>query len=285
MPRLYRNIRATRVRIDLLGEGGGTDPADTHSTARADARADYLAVEEPLQIRVNDTNFMTTMRTPGADFELAAGLLFAEGVIERPSQVSTMRYCRGAPAPGAPNSYNVLDVAVEGAAHLPEHRGLTSSACGLCGTEDAWELARRGPFRVTPTSPTASGIARMPEALRGGQGLFRRTGGTHAAAACAADGSLVTRVFEDVGRHNAADKTIGSMLKDARLPATGLFLAVSSRASFELVQKAVLAGFSGLVAVSAATSSAAELARQHGLFLAGFVRGASFTVYSGGLTR
>ena len=270
--RIVAPARVTKVRA--------TDGAYSQDT-----RADALAVEEPLQIRVDGQDFSTTMRTPGNDFELIHGLLHAEGVIQTREDLTTMRYCAGAVGPNGENTYNTIDVSLS---PQPEPRVLplraitTTSACGICGTTSIDDLIKRRRFPIVPVTPTAEFVLSLPGKLRDNQKAFRRTGGIHAAGAVTSSGELVA-AFEDVGRHNAADKVIGSMLMNEQLPAEGMYLVMTSRASFELVQKAVLAGFSGLVAVSAATSLAVDLARESGLFMTGFTREDRFNVYSGKL--
>ena len=248
-----------------------------------------------MQIRVDGVDFTTTMRTPGHDFELVHGLLHAEGVIRSREDVLTMRYCAGAVGPLGENTYNTIDVALRGGAQrgvLPQghpvelpltaRNVVTTSACGICGTTSIEDLVKRRRFPIRPVRPTPELVVSLPERIRGAQKAFRRTGGIHAAGAVTADGDVLL-VREDVGRHNAADKVIGALLMEDRLPAETLYLVMTSRASFELVQKAVLAGFSGLVAVSAATSLAVDLARETGLLLTGFTRGDRFNLYSGQL--
>ncbi|MDK4249009.1 formate dehydrogenase accessory sulfurtransferase FdhD [Corynebacterium pseudodiphtheriticum] len=264
-------------------------------------RVDSLAVEEPLQIRVDGTDFLTTMRTPGNDFELVHGLLHAEGIIRRASDIATIRYCGGAVGNDGLNTYNTLDVALTPAKtedsnqdfatvtagksdsqpfSLPVRSVLTTSACGICGTTSIDDVEKRSSYPIHPVRPTAEFVLSLPAALEAGQKAFRRTGGIHAAGAVSSDGQLIL-AREDVGRHNAADKVIGAMLMHGDLPAKQMYLVMTSRASFELVQKAVLAGFSGLVTVSAATSLAVDLARQSGLFLSGFTRENRFNLYNG----
>ena len=291
MGRLIDKARVTKVRVNDVVE--------------VDTRADRLAVEEPLQIRVDGTDLTTTMRTPGHDIELVHGLLHAEGVITSREDVTTARYCAGAVGPNSENTYNTLDVslvphfgdAASSQPYLPIRNVTTNSACGVCGTTSIDDLMKEKRFDLTPAHPTAEQVVAMPQRLREGQDAFRKTGGIHAAGAFTADGRpLVIR--EDVGRHNAADKVIGALLLEDRLPGdvrarsssaetidpdTPVYLVMSSRASFELVQKAVLAGFSGLVAVSAATSLAVDMAKSSGLLLTGFTRDDRFNLYSGEL--
>jgi len=251
----------------------------------ATARPDSLAAEEPLEIRVAGRPLTVTMRTPGNDFDLARGFLVSEGVVAADSDIAGIRYCAGATADGV-NTYNVLDVLLADGVPLPdvsvERNFYTTSSCGLCGkasleavrTISRWRVAR-DPLRLNTET-----IAALPDKLRAAQRVFDRTGGLHAAALFDAAGELWC-VREDVGRHNAVDKVIGWALDQGRLPLSGMTLMVSGRASFELVQKAVMAGIPALAAVSAPSSLAVDLAREMGLTLIGFLRGTSMNVYSG----
>jgi FdhD protein len=246
----------------------------------AQERQDALAVEEPLELRVEGRPLTTTMRTPGADFDLAAGFLVSEGAVRRQADVIAMRYCSGTDAEGR-NTYNVLDLQL--AVPAPEPRAfLTTSACGVCGSESVDAARRLSPYRVEEdaTQLERGLLGGLPARLRAGQELFERTGGLHAAGLFTADGELVC-LREDVGRHNAVDKVVGWALREDRLPLSGHVLVVSGRASFELVQKAWLAGIPVLAAVSAPSSLAVELAAAAGMTLAGFVRGDSMNVYTG----
>ncbi|MGJ0182234.1 formate dehydrogenase accessory sulfurtransferase FdhD [Corynebacterium glyciniphilum] len=291
MGRLTDNARVTKVRIGSGRDGGGDE-------YELDTRADTLAVEEPLQIRVDGTDLTTTMRTPGHDVELAHGLLHAEGVITSVDDVVTARYCAGAVGPDNANTYNTLDIALRPAPtpELPllpiRNIATTNSACGVCGTTSIDDLVKEKRYTLTPEHPAAELVVSMPQRLSEGQKAFRKTGGIHAAGAFTADGHPLL-IREDVGRHNAVDKVIGALLMEDRLPGdvrlrgdspdAPVYLVVSSRASFELVQKAVLAGFSGLIAVSAATSLAVKTAREAGLLLTGFTRDDRFNLYTGEL--
>ncbi|SER16180.1 FdhD protein [Lentzea xinjiangensis] len=251
----------------------------------ATARPDALAVEEPLEIRVRGRSLAVTMRTPGDDFDLAAGFLVSEGVVRAPSDIASIRYCAGATADGG-NTYNVLDVGLgEGVAPPDpsiERNFYTTSSCGLCGkasldavrTTASWQVAA-DPIRLAPALVTG-----FPAKLRAAQRVFDRTGGLHAAGLFSAGGELLC-LREDVGRHNAVDKVVGWATRAGRLPLTGTVLMVSGRASFELVQKAVMAGIPVLTAVSAPSSLAADLAEETGLTLVGFLRGNSMNVYTG----
>ncbi|SER58341.1 formate dehydrogenase accessory sulfurtransferase FdhD [Lentzea albida] len=250
------------------------------------ARPDTLAVEEPLEIRVRGKSLVVTMRTPGDDFDLAAGFLVSEGVVRSPSDITSIRYCAGATADGS-NTYNVLDVGLADGVAPPdpsiERNFYTTSSCGLCGkasldavrTVATWQVAN-DPLRVDPKL-----ITEFPTKLRAAQRVFDRTGGLHAAGLFDGRGNLLC-LREDVGRHNAVDKVVGWATRGGRLPLTGTVLQVSGRASFELVQKAVMAGIPVLTAVSAPSSLAADLAEEMGVTLVGFLRGTSMNVYTGG---
>jgi FdhD protein len=255
----------------------------------ATARPDSLAAEEPLEIRVSGRPLTVTMRTPGNDFDLARGFLVSEGVVATGSDIAAIRYCAGATADDSgftQNTYNVLDVVLADGVPLPdvslERNFYTTSSCGLCGKASLEAVRTISRWRVDrdPLRLNAATIATLPEKLRAAQRVFDRTGGLHAAGLFDAAGDLWC-VREDVGRHNAVDKVIGWALDQGRLPLTGTTLMVSGRASFELVQKAVMAGIPALAAVSAPSSLAVDLAREMGLTLIGFLRGSSMNVYSG----
>lgn len=247
-------------------------------------RPDTLAVEEPMELRVGGKALAVTMRTPGSDVELAHGFLLSEGVIGSREDVATARYCDGVDDTGR-NTYNVLDVAL--AAHVPppevgvERNFYTTSSCGVCGKAalDAVKLKTRFDPSGAALSVRAGVLAGLPDALRQQQRVFASTGGLHAAALFDPDGGLLV-VREDVGRHNAVDKVIGWAVLEERVPLSSCGLLVSGRASFELVQKAAMAGVPLLAAVSAPSSLAAELADEHGMTLVGFLRGESMNVYS-----
>jgi FdhD protein len=248
-------------------------------------RPDTLAAEEPMEIRVNGRPLTVTMRTPGGDFDLAIGFLVSEGVVHSAEDVASVRYCAGATADGG-NTYNVVDVGL--AAHVPppdaslERSFYTTSSCGLCGkasleavrTSSAWSVAE-DTLRVTPELLTI-----LPERLRVAQRVFDSTGGLQAAGLFDAESNLLC-VREDVGRHNAVDKVIGHALREGLVPLRNSMLMVSGRASFELVQKAVMAGIPLLAAVSAPSSLAVDLADDNGLTLVGFLRGSSMNIYAG----
>ncbi len=245
---------------------------------------DTLAAEEPLEIRIDGEPLTVTMRTPGDDIDLVLGFLVSEGVVRHREEVRAAAYCAGAVADDV-NSYNVIDVvlAPEAAAARPARQVLMTSACGLCGRTTIEEVRTRSPYDVAADcAEWSSGVvAALPDALRAAQPVFDRTGGLHAAGLFGSPAEAPLVVREDVGRHNAVDKVIGWALREDRLPATGCLLAVSGRASFELVQKAVVAGIPALVAVSAPSSLAVELASEAGLTLVGFARGGAMNVYAG----
>lgn len=248
------------------------------------SRPDTVAGEEPLEIRIAGTSISTTMRTPGHDIELVHGLLHGEGIIAGREDVIAARYCAGVDSAGQ-NTYNVLDVSLTdpGAAQavIAPRAFVTSSACGVCGTSSIEALQRTTRYELQdfPVFDPAM-ITTLPDQLRSQQQVFRSTGGIHAAALVRPDGT-VERVREDVGRHNAMDKVIGSALLADELPIADRALLTSSRASFELVQKAVMAGVGMLIAVSAPSSLAVQLATATGLTLIGFTSPQGFNIYSG----
>ncbi|MBS1905569.1 MAG: formate dehydrogenase accessory sulfurtransferase FdhD [Actinobacteria bacterium] len=249
-------------------------------------RADTLAVEEPLEIRIAGVPLAVTMRTPGHDVELAIGFLVSEGVISDSSDFRAAIHCGGPGTGGAENTYNVLDTALGPGARPPgadgARRFYTTSSCGVCGKAsiDAVRTVSRFPAADDDLEVDAHWIAALPDRLRAEQTAFDKTGGLHAAALFDAISGELLVIREDVGRHNAVDKVIGWALQAGRLPLRSTVLQVSGRASFELVQKAVMAGIPILSAVSAPSSLAAELAEETGLTLIGFVRGVSMNVYA-----
>ncbi len=252
---------------------------------RATTRPDTLVAEEPLEVRVAGVPVSVTMRTPGDDFDLVAGFLVTEGVIDGDDQLDTMRYCAGV-IDGA-NTYNVIDVELRAGARpldLSVQRNFyTTSSCGVCGKAsiDAIRTRTRWPVAADPVRIRPDVLAGMPDTLRAAQRVFDRTGGLHAAGFFTADGDLLC-LREDVGRHNAVDKVVGWAARADRLPLRGGVLLVSGRASFELAQKALMAGVPVLAAVSAPSSLAAELAEEAGLTLVGFLRGSTMNIYAGG---
>jgi FdhD protein len=256
-----------------------------HDLLRATSRPDTLAVEEPLEIRVGGTSVTVTMRTPGDDFDLAIGNLLTEGVLRRAEQVHQLMHCLDEDDSGAP-TFNVVDVTLAPGV-VPDldrsaRSGYQTSACGVCGKTSIDAIAATSPYAVRedPVVLSPHVVAGLPDALREHQKVFDRTGGLHAAGLFTPAGEpLVVR--EDVGRHNAVDKVVGWAARGDRLPLSGHVLVVSGRASFELVQKAVMAGVPALVAVSAPSSLAVGLAMDAGLTLVGFARPPRLTVYAG----
>ena len=248
---------------------------------------DTLAAEEPLEIRAGPVDrprppLAVTMRTPGDDVDLAVGFLLTEGVIAGIDDVATARLCSG---PETPNSYNVVDVAL--AASAPSETSdvtshfYTSSSGGVCGKAsiDAVRTRSRYQLAADRRPVAASTLADLPVRLRAAQRVFERTGGLHAAGLFTAEGELVV-LREDVGRHNAVDKVVGWAARAQRLPARGHVLLVSGRASFELTQKAWMAGVPVLAAVSAPSTLAVDLAHEAGMTLVGFLRGDTMNVYT-----
>ncbi|MFI5718960.1 formate dehydrogenase accessory sulfurtransferase FdhD [Nocardia sp. NPDC051750] len=243
-------------------------------------RPDTLAVEEPLELRIGGEPLTVTMRTPGNDIDLAYGFLFGENLIGSADDIVSARYCAGTDAEGH-NTYNTLDIHLRTPVPLPGRRFITNSACGLCGTTALDDVLSRARFPAAAHdfSMESTTLIELPDRLRSRQSAFSTTGGLHAAGLFDADGTALV-VREDVGRHNAVDKVIGWALRENRLPAADLVLMVSSRASFELVQKAVAAAIPILAAVSAPSSLAVDLAAEAGLTLIGFLRGETMNVYS-----
>ncbi|MFC9732391.1 formate dehydrogenase accessory sulfurtransferase FdhD [Streptomyces roseolus] len=269
MGRVTERRRVTRIR------GGAVS-----------TRPDTLVAEEPLEIRLNGKPLAITMRTPGDDFALAAGFLVSEGVLASAADVRSIVYCAGAKEDGT-NTYNVVDVKLAPGVAVPditlERNVYTTSSCGLCGKAslDAVRTTARFPIADTPplrVSPAL--LSALPDRLRAAQKVFDTTGGLHAAALFTEDGELLD-VREDVGRHNAVDKLVGRALREDLLPLDRAVLLVSGRASFELAQKAVMAGIPVLAAVSAPSSLAVDLAAEAGLTLVGFLRGPDMNVYTG----
>lgn len=247
---------------------------------------DVVTVEEPLEIRVGGRAMGITMRTPGHDVELAVGFLLGEGIIRSGSDAQAARYCAGATEDGV-NTYNVLDIALAPGIPAPDpslaRAFYTSSSCGLCGRASIDAVKTRSVYGISDDGLVVDSaeLAAMPERMRAFQEVFDKTGGLHAAGLFdAATGELLV-VREDVGRHNAVDKVIGWAANSGRLPARGTVLMVSGRASFELTQKAWMAGIPILAAVSAPSSLAVDLAVEAGMTLIGFLRGDSMVIYAG----
>jgi FdhD protein len=250
-------------------------------------REDVLAVEEPLEIRLGNLSYSVTMRTPGHDFDLVAGFLVSEGVIWDSGQLVSLRFCAGEDENGV-QTFNVVEAQLRPDVEVPSmgRHVYTSSSCGICGTDSIESVRKSSHFSpaADPLSVSAEVLASLPDILRESQHLFDDTGGVHAAGLFRIEddgGAQLLCLREDVGRHNAVDKVVGWALRENMLPLSGTVLQVSGRASFELVQKAALAGIPVLAAVSAPSSLAVELAEASGLTLAGFSRGTSLNVYAG----
>lgn len=249
---------------------------------RVVSRVDTLAVEEPLEIRVDGRALSVTMRTPGDDFDLALGWLWSQGQISGAHDVRTLQHCLDTDESGAP-TFNVVQVtpAPGVSIDLTPRATMTTSACGVCGADSIEAIHASSRYDLaqdrTPIDPSL--VLDLPRRMRERQQTFDRTGGTHAAGLFTSEGELLC-LREDVGRHNAVDKVVGWAVREGRLPLRGCILVVSGRAGFELVQKAVLAGIPAMASVSASTSLAVDLARDSGLTLMAFVRDPQLTVYS-----
>jgi len=249
-------------------------------------RSDVVATEEPMEIRVETGGRLfpvsVTMRTPGHDFELAAGFLYTEGVIRSRKEVERISYCT---AGQQPQQFNIVTVHLKPKVAFDPLRlsryVYTTSSCGICGKASLEQIRATCPPPLTgkPHLPDDF-FLRLPQAMQQQQTVFARTGGLHAAALFDASGNLVV-LREDVGRHNAMDKLVGTLLLTDRLPASESVVLVSGRASFELVQKALMAGIPILAAVSAPSSLAIDLAKEFGMTLVGFLRDGRFNIYAG----
>jgi FdhD protein len=275
-------VRVTVPAADS-GEAGG--PGQVTATARAD----LLAAEEPLGIRVDGTALTMTMRTPGDDVELAAGFLVGEAIVRGRDDLTAMKVCDGTTCGHLDHSDdeigNIVDISLAPGVEVTaaaRRSFMTTSACGVCGKTSIDDICvlPQAPLAADTTVFDPAAIASLPDRLREAQRVFSSTGGLHAAGLFTSAGELLV-AREDVGRHNAVDKIVGWAVLQDKLPLAGCALLVSGRASFELVQKAVLAGIPLLAAVSAPSSLAAELAEEAGLTLVGFLRGQSMNVYTG----
>ena len=266
----------SRVRVRVVEEG------------RIRVRPDTLATEEPLEIRLISGGVRrtaaVTMRTPGADFELAAGFLYGEGIVRSPEDILKISYCVDADL-DAEQQYNIVNVELRDSRDYDpkslERHFYTTSACGVCGKASLEQLELRGCPTILPgPNVAAEVIYSLPEKLRKAQGLFEATGGLHAAALFDARGNLVA-LKEDVGRHNATDKLVGWALLEGRLPLSSHIVMVSGRSSFEILQKCLAAEVPVVCAISAPSSLAVDVARRFGMTLVGFLRGKRFNVYNG----
>lgn len=256
----------------------------TVEAGRQTTRQDYLAVEEPLELRLGDTTLSITMRTPGQDLDLALGFLFTEGVIDRVDQVASLRHVETGESPRQTGNTVQIEMAQghEVDTERLQRNFASTASCGVCGKTSlaAIETAPRRTMKRPPPVFEARVIHALPALLRESQQVFARTGGLHAAARFSAEGTLLG-LREDIGRHNALDKLIGMGIQDEAAPLDESVVLISSRAGFEIVQKAVMVGIPVLAAVGAPTSLAVEAARRFGLTLLGFVREDRFNIYSG----
>lgn len=265
----------TKTRVRVFEDG------------RMRVRPDVLATEEPMEIRLvtgdRRQTVAVTMRTPGADFELAAGFLYGEGIVSSADDILKISYCVDSDV-DVDQQYNIVNVELRAGREYDlrslERHFYTSSACGVCGKESLDQLEIKG-CPVIPPGPQipAEIITSLPEKLRESQGLFDATGGLHAAALFDVEGNLIT-LREDVGRHNATDKLIGWSLMQNRLPLSENLVMVSGRSSFEILQKCLTAGVPIICAISAPSSLAVDVARRFGMTLVGFLRDNRFNVYA-----
>ena len=264
----------TKTRVRVVEDG------------RARVRPDVLATEEPMEIRLisgdSKQTVAVTMRTPGSDFELAAGFLYGEGIVTSRDDIKKISYCVDV---DAEQQYNIVNVELW-AGHEYDLKPLerhfyTSSACGVCGKESLEQLEIRGCSMIPPgPGVDADVVTSLPDKLRAAQGLFDSTGGLHAAALFDREGNLLA-LREDVGRHNATDKLVGWALLEGKLPLSEHLVQVSGRSSFEILQKCLTAGVPIVCAISAPSSLAVDVAREFGMTLVGFMRGERFNVYAG----
>ncbi len=247
----------------------------------AEAREDRVTVEEPLEIRVGAQTLAVTMRTPGHDFDLAAGWLLAEGIVRHPEEIVRLEHCRAVRSPEEEGNVVIVRATSASGDALDRARRIlvTSSSCGLCGKGSIESVRGEFPPVESDARVSAEVLGGLPEKLRGAQATFAQTGGLHGAGVFDLDGSLLAS-REDVGRHNAVDKVIGHLFRQGRVPLSRAVLLVSGRVSFEIVQKAVAAGIPIVAAVSAPSSLAIDLARESRVALIGFLRDGGFNLYS-----
>ncbi len=269
--------RRNTARVDI----------DRVSEASSRRRRDAVAVEEPLEIRIatvagEEHQVAVTMRTPGDDFDLTAGFLFSEGLLTHRSDVADLRYCVDVEA----QEYNIVTAYLSESARFDPadltRNFYTTSSCGVCGKASLEAIEIRGCAPIPAAGATVSSdvVRSLPATLRSRQAVFERTGGLHAAGLFDAAGELQL-LREDVGRHNALDKVVGERFLTGRLPLGEAVLAVSGRASFEIMQKALSAGIPIVVAVGAPSSLAVEVAKEFGMTLVGFAKPTGFNVYTG----
>jgi FdhD protein len=271
-----RRTSKTKTRVRVVEDGGMR------------VRPDALATEEPMEIRLlagpTKQTVAVTMRTPGADFELAAGFLYGEGIVTSSEDILKISYCVD-PEIDAEQQYNIVNVELRSGTEFDlrplERHFYTTSACGVCGKASLEQLELRGCPVISPgPEVSAETIYSLPDTLREAQGLFDATGGLHAAALFDGEGELLA-LREDVGRHNATDKLAGWALLEGRLPLSEHVVLVSGRSSFEIMQKCLTAGVPMVCAISAPSSLAVDVAREYGMTLVGFLRGGRFNVYAG----
>jgi FdhD protein len=271
-----RRASKTRTRVRVVEDG------------KMRVKPDTLATEEPMEIRLitggERQTVAVTMRTPGADFELAAGFLYGEGIVKSSDDIAKISYCVDADLDAA-QQYNIVNVELRGGRDYDlrplERHFYTSSACGVCGKASLEQLELRGcPVALPGPEVTPETLYSLPEKLREAQGLFDATGGLHAAALFDEEGNLLA-LREDVGRHNATDKLVGCAMLENRLPLSGHIVMVSGRSSFEILQKCLTAGVPFVCAISAPSSLAVDVAREFGMTLVGFLRDRRFNVYAG----
>lgn len=243
-------------------------------------RDDPVSVEEPLEIRIADVPMAVVMRTPGDDFDLVAGFLLTEGILAAPEQLGTLAYC---PSATPPNERNVIDVqlaaGVDFDAESLRRNLYATSSCGVCGKASIEQVRLRAQRAPQPFTVAEGALTSLPDTLRAAQAQFERTGSLHAAGLFDVDGRLLA-LREDVGRHNAVDKVIGSSVLQGDWPQAASVLMVSGRTSFEIVQKALLAGLGFVASVSGPSSLAVDLADEGGLTLVGFLRNGGYNVYT-----
>jgi FdhD protein len=265
-------VRAVERRVDRRGRPGATHERE--------GDRDMVVAEEPLEIQIRGESLLVTMRTPGDDLDLAAGLLFTEGVISSIDEIATMEH--GGKGAGRDRE-NIVSVTGAPGARLKvgaARRVLrATAACGLCGKDSIAAVRRRVPRIADETRVPLSVVLGLPDAIRAGQLVFAATGGLHAVGLFRPDGTLLL-VREDVGRHNAVDKVIGAELRGGATSLAKTVMLLSGRAGFELVQKAAIAGVPVVCSVSAPSALAVDLAEEVGMTLVGFVRGGSANVYT-----